>query len=97
VVDARIVHANADFARAPSDHDPIAVRMSLRTTRESGAGCRCNLSTETGTPWVRASGLLLMAFLARRGQKRAGSWQEGQRPPSRFLSGPTFSGKDRRP
>jgi endonuclease/exonuclease/phosphatase family metal-dependent hydrolase len=133
VVDARMVHTNADFARAPSDHDPVVVRMSLRDTRRMGAACRCNLASAPHAG-EDAWALVLAALLARRGQTQAGrrprrvtqsNRAEGRAesrkatgpkaapshvtqrmlgprkdvptPPSRFLSGPTFSGKDRPP
>jgi hypothetical protein len=96
VTDVRVIHANADFASAASDHDPVVVRMSIRGEGKLGAGCRCSLGTGRrieGAAWIAA----FAALLARRGQKHAG--RDGRRCGGirRFLSGLGFSGKDRRP
>ena len=69
-VDSRIAHANADFARASSDHDPIVARFSLRSTeRTRGAGCRCDLSSKPSREGC-FSMLAVVALFARHGRHR---------------------------
>jgi predicted extracellular nuclease len=94
VVDARVAHANADFAHGASDHDPVAVRMSFRGEGETG-GCRCGLGARSRAEGA-LSACLLVLLLARRGHTRDCRGASRGRSP-RFLSGPGFSGKDRRP
>lgn len=81
MVDVRIAHANADYARAPSDHDPVAVRMNVRPDVDAlPRGCHC-ASSKAHPSWGAAvSWVVLAGWLARRGRKlprRAeGAWRE---------------------